>query len=270
LCGFFEELPLPKKKFQHMGNTKLYLDDISEFLGSKEERYFSNGFKGIDITYRNASIRQGGYTATIAVQFGAWSKKKEALLMPHLGTTEFIAMAAVACQQLMEKETGLDQEMIKRSWISRFRCKMKPCKEMDYGHIPLSGKIVSTQIESRYAIYGFEVHIGTVIIHLTVHSPAGNENLHVQGHEITCSKHPQEVDMYQKGYKLRDITIRNVRMDTTSMQSAGKTFLSEQPCLKKGLGAHYDTIIHLPVEFPFIADGHRPASKSFRKASEQL
>jgi hypothetical protein len=33
---------------------------------------------------------------------------------------------------------------------------------------------------------------------------------------------------------------------------------------------HYDTIIHLPAEFPFVADGHRPASETFRTASEQL
>jgi nicotinamide riboside kinase len=32
----------------------------------------------------------------------------------------------------------------------------------------------------------------------------------------------------------------------------------------------YDAVIHLPVEFPFVADGHRPASEAFRTASEQL
>jgi nicotinamide riboside kinase len=32
----------------------------------------------------------------------------------------------------------------------------------------------------------------------------------------------------------------------------------------------YDTVIHLPVEFPLVADGHRPASETFRAASEQL
>jgi hypothetical protein len=32
----------------------------------------------------------------------------------------------------------------------------------------------------------------------------------------------------------------------------------------------YDTVIHLPAEFPLVADGHRPASETFRAASEQL
>jgi nicotinamide riboside kinase len=33
---------------------------------------------------------------------------------------------------------------------------------------------------------------------------------------------------------------------------------------------HYDTVILLPIEFPLVADGHRPASETFRAASEQL
>lgn len=32
---------------------------------------------------------------------------------------------------------------------------------------------------------------------------------------------------------------------------------------------NYDIFFHLPVEFPFIADGHRPTSESFRKVSEE-
>ncbi|MCC8146275.1 MAG: ATP-binding protein [Bacteroidales bacterium] len=33
---------------------------------------------------------------------------------------------------------------------------------------------------------------------------------------------------------------------------------------------HYDKIIHLPVEFPFNPDGHRPTSELFRQKSEIL
>ena len=31
----------------------------------------------------------------------------------------------------------------------------------------------------------------------------------------------------------------------------------------------YDYFFHLPVEFPFVADGHRPTSEEFRKVSEE-
>lgn len=32
---------------------------------------------------------------------------------------------------------------------------------------------------------------------------------------------------------------------------------------------HYDLFFHLPVEFPFVADGHRPTSERFRMESEK-
>src|SRR5690606_29511714 len=32
----------------------------------------------------------------------------------------------------------------------------------------------------------------------------------------------------------------------------------------------YDEFIHLPVEFPLVADGHRPVSEQFRKLSDRL
>jgi nicotinamide riboside kinase len=40
--------------------------------------------------------------------------------------------------------------------------------------------------------------------------------------------------------------------------------------VKKYAQMHYDVMIHLPVEFPLMPDGHRPASETFRQASEQL
>ena len=33
--------------------------------------------------------------------------------------------------------------------------------------------------------------------------------------------------------------------------------------------SHYDVFFHLPVEFPFVADGHRPTSERFRELSER-
>lgn len=33
--------------------------------------------------------------------------------------------------------------------------------------------------------------------------------------------------------------------------------------------SHYDLFFHLPVEFPFVIDGHRPTSERFRRVSEE-
>jgi nicotinamide riboside kinase len=50
----------------------------------------------------------------------------------------------------------------------------------------------------------------------------------------------------------------------------GKTLSGFGRVVKSYVQKQYDLIIHLPVEFPFVADGHRPASEAFRRASEEL
>jgi hypothetical protein len=220
-----------------MEKTKLYLNDISELLGPGEERYFSNGFKGIHISYGDACIRQGYYTANAAVQFGAWSKKDGTQLTPHIGTTEFISIAATVCQQLMEKEAGLDAAHVGQSWISRFYCKMKPCSDTDYYCIPLSGNIVSIQTETAHTVYEFEVRIGAVSARLTICCPLKLAD------EDSCVQYGDRVEMYRKGYKLRDLSITEVLVDSGSLCASGKTVLSGQNCLRKGIGARYSGML---------------------------
>lgn len=44
----------------------------------------------------------------------------------------------------------------------------------------------------------------------------------------------------------------------------GDTMKSLEQVVKNYAMDKYDVIIHLPVEFPFVADGHRPVSERFR------
>lgn len=39
---------------------------------------------------------------------------------------------------------------------------------------------------------------------------------------------------------------------------------------KQYVKSNYDIIVHLPVEFPFTPDGHRPVKEKFRAESEKL
>ncbi|GHU62205.1 hypothetical protein FACS1894123_02760 [Bacteroidia bacterium] len=156
-----------------MEADKLFLEEISDFLGPKKDRYFANGFKGIDISYHETTYQNGVFRAAIQVGSGnGWSKKKGENLTPHLGTTEFISIAAAVSQQLMERELQLSREAIECSWISRFTCKIKQCENIDCHHIPLSGSLFSTRVnEDNMYEYGFKVQIGSLLITLYVCSP---------------------------------------------------------------------------------------------------
>jgi|GEM_PF-294172 len=49
-----------------------------------------------------------------------------------------------------------------------------------------------------------------------------------------------------------------------------ETIMAFGRSVKEYTKSHYDLIIHLPVEFPFDPDGHRPTSELFRQKSEEL
>ena len=39
---------------------------------------------------------------------------------------------------------------------------------------------------------------------------------------------------------------------------------------KQHAKSNYDMVIHLPIEFPMVLDGHRPASEGFRRLSDKM
>lgn len=39
---------------------------------------------------------------------------------------------------------------------------------------------------------------------------------------------------------------------------------------KQHAKAHYDSFVHLPIEFPLVADGHRPVNERFRTLADEL
>ncbi len=74
---------------------------------------------------------------------------------------------------------------------------------------------------------------------------------------LNPSEHPEKIQLH----KLRHAPEWSVFEET--LMGFGKT-------VKEYTRNHYDLIVHLPVEFPFDPDGHRPASELFRRKSEEL
>ena len=219
-----------------MEKTKTFFEEISDFLGPKENRYFASGYKSINILYRDMIYHSGILSTSISVQLGEnWSRKKGQNLKPHLGTTEFISIAAVMAQQLMEKELYLNHEDIKISWISRLAFKIKKCEYADYYSIPVSGKIISTTRAGDHFTTRFNIRIGSLIVLLDVCHPPKSSIKHIPTDHM--------IDLYQKGYKLRDHTITDVSLDEEDMTSSGHISLYDCCGEKKGIGARYSGII---------------------------
>lgn len=62
----------------------------------------------------------------------------------------------------------------------------------------------------------------------------------------------------------------NKLINKTSYEVFQKTIEAFGMVSKQYVKNNYDIVIHLPVEFPFTPDGHRPVKEKFRKESEKL
>lgn len=62
----------------------------------------------------------------------------------------------------------------------------------------------------------------------------------------------------------------NKLINKTSYDIFQKTIEAFGHISKQYVKNNYDVIIHLPVEFPFSPDGHRPVKEKFRNESEKL
>jgi hypothetical protein len=216
-----------------MKQAKLFLRNISDFLGPNDDRYFSSGFRNMDISYHQVQCNSGQLTANIQVQMKSdWSKKNGHCLVPHLGTTEFISIAAVASQLLMENELKMNQDDIERSWINRFTCKIRQYEDIDCDCIPLSAQILLVHDTGERVVYHFRVQTGSLPITMEVcclRNSAGKDRMVKSG----------EVDLYRTGYKWRSHFITSVIIDGNEMKASGKVCLLDENKERKGIGAGY-------------------------------
>ena len=217
--------------------NKMSYGDISEFLGPKENRYFSNGFKSMNIRYSNIVQNDGSLSVTIQAETGSnWSKKNKQNMSPHLGTTEFIAISAMISQLLLEKEMRLSNDEIEQSWISRFMCKIKQCTEVDQRNISVTGKILSTEPLAGFLQSQIRVQIGTMQVTLFIcHPYAGSLNRN--------KKETDSVNLYTNGYKMRDHAVTGVVLDMESKTSSADVSINEEKNRMNGIGAKYSGMI---------------------------
>lgn len=77
---------------------------------------------------------------------------------------------------------------------------------------------------------------------------------------LLTGAYPQENQWTMLWKKLRNYRqFRDFELLLAGFEKMAKTYT---------LG-HYDLFFHLPVEFPFVLDGHRPTSERFRRVSEE-
>jgi len=214
-----------------------YIENITDFLGKEDSRYFSQGYKHFDFAYENIAYQEQMLTGTVLCE-NNWDRKKNRHL--HLGTVEYISLAATVCEVILEAEFSLSPEEIAACWISNFKMKIQTSIELSENtKVSILGKLISIQKTENGANQyksSFEVRINTTIIKIEIHHPVYFW-FNVSHHFVKCMN---TSSMYCIGYKNRSHKINNIILNEALKNCTAKVTIEDHNPLKSGLSSLYD------------------------------
>ncbi len=212
-----------------------YLENITEFLGKEEDRYFSNGFKHFDFNYQNLSYEPECkiLTGNVFVDY-KWRNKTNRHL--HLGSVEYIAMSSIICEQVLLAEFQISSKEISSCWISNFKTKIQSSIELSEDtKIQISGKLISTEISKDRCKSLFEVKINTTLVKITIDHPAKTcRNL-----SSISYLDADNSSIYCTGYKKRTHLIKDVTLNDELMLCTASISIEDSSTQKSGIGSLY-------------------------------
>ncbi|MFJ4860176.1 AvrD family protein [Streptomyces sp. NPDC088748] len=133
----------------------LHLDNVSDYLGAPERRFFGDGYKRAQ--HRLAGITSGQDTAegdntpaltgTASVTYPAdWSRKGTVDQKPHLSTIDVLLLGVQLTEALLARHRGLSDEDFRGSWLRRARIKAGAVPvEDDLAAIPVAARLGGEQ-----------------------------------------------------------------------------------------------------------------------------
>ncbi len=222
-----------------MRNT--FIEDISEFLGKEDTRYFSNGFRFMDYVYEDIAYTENELTGNVYIRNNA--RTIEDAEPCHLGTIEYIAIASTFCEKILISAFNLSENSIANSWIDYCKMKVSSCTYLDRDcSVRVVGKIRNTAKDAN-SINGYkshcEVRVGSILIKMGIDHPT----------KIRTEEHPAsnpEIDMsgmYVWGYRNRKHTIENVFYSIKEKTCSASLSIDDYCKDRKGLGANYQAVI---------------------------
>ena len=222
-----------------MGTEKL-IGNITDYLGTEEERYFSNGFKYIYFDYDNVCYQDKLLTGEIT-PYHKWTNKKERHL--HLGTVEYIVISSMICEKILLGERFLLPAKIPSCWISGIKIKLRSSIDLiEDKKINFCGKLISTEkslfSDDNEYVSCFEIKINNELIKMWINHP-------VLPNDIPFLFHPtiNESNIYYDGYKMRKHLIRNVLLNETQMSCTASIQIENHYAEKSGIGTQYNGLL---------------------------
>ena len=219
-----------------------FIENVVDYLGTEEERYFSNGFKHIYFDYGSLCYcYQNKLFMGEITPCHKWSNKKKRHL--HLGTVEYIVISSMICEKILLGEYLLSPERISSCWISGIKVKIQSCIDLSESEgIKFCGKLISTERsfltdDNEYVSF-FEIKINNTLIKMWINHP-------VLLNELPCKFYPNinESNIYYDGYKMRKHLIRNILLNEKQMSCTASIQIENHYFEKLGIGTQYNGLL---------------------------
>ncbi|MDR2057968.1 MAG: hypothetical protein LBP83_06770 [Dysgonamonadaceae bacterium] len=216
------------------------IENISDFLGSEDERYFSSGFKYVDVAYENLIYREKSLSGEVIVN-SEWNKKTDK--STHLGTVEYIAIASSLCEQILKTKFYLSSQEIMSSWICYLKTKIQSCIDLTENTvIHVSGKLILTEkIQDTVNQYAssFEIRINNTLIKIRINHPVSFWFKVTGGNPVEINKS----GIYSIGYKDREHSIEHIFIDKETMKCTASVSVRDKYHCKSGIGSKYQGML---------------------------
>jgi hypothetical protein len=209
---------------------------IENILGSKKDRYCSNGFRNVCFSFADFYFSGKTLKGTVCVDFSKkWSSKKSSRQTPHLGTAEYVSIAILIAELYLRLSMGFGSLEIGVSWVKQVKLKSMPeinRKKIQPFHIRQQNE------EDRQS--SFEIVIGHMLMYVIIAHPIGYVHTFEPHFNFADYLRGLHKNFHYKGYKEANHDVYNVRINPAGYEASGD--ISLQPATNKfnGIGsAHY-------------------------------
>ncbi len=224
-----------------MENGQTFYNDIDEFLGAKDGRFFGNGFSKVgnqitDIyinispekksTHSNAKLLQTKGISLGYVQAKGslsypddWSKKSEDTeLKPHLSTIDALNLSMQLNEMFLIHKYNLDNVDREHMWLKKYSISAgnTPYENLDAFEIYTICKETVSQVSINSSVSVFESKIGALKVYCEIEhkikqaAKTDYEFFYVDGEDILGKS---ESRYYGMGYKYSDYDVFNLKID---------------------------------------------------------
>lgn len=194
------------------------LNGVDEFLGAREDRYFSYGYKGVSFAYNKMEYTNNAFNCNLNLSWKLpFGKKEGKVLSVHLGTVEYFNISCVAADLLLGAIYKMSDSDRNRSWVSGFDIKTSACNKNEYSNILVSAEVLksdSLQNEAEEVQTKIKVVVGEMAMYLFVNHPAMEQNEDIAS-KISLENFRKQIEegYYTKGYKDADLDITNLNVE---------------------------------------------------------